>query len=156
MTRNGELDGADILDRQGEPDRSIEGDGRLLDARGESGLPNDLHRAADTDESGKDERREHRRHSIANLKLKTPVNGEVLNASHLGMAVQTNESLKVGRRYAFRMRDGGDVIRVPGKVEWCRLVRLLRIDENEFLPVFRLGVRLSGNIWSKPQVHYYP
>lgn len=102
------------------------------------------------------ERRQHQRHSIANLKLKTPVSGEVLNASHLGMAVQTNEGLKVGWSYAFRMRYGSDVIRVPGKVEWCRLVRLLRVDENEFLPVFRLGVSLAGNIWSKPQVHYYP
>lgn len=108
------------------------------------------------EEPGDNERREHHRHSIAHLKLKTPVTGEVLNASHLGMALQTNESLKVGWSYAFRMRYGADVIRVPGKVEWCRLVRLLQIDENEFLPVFRLGVSLSGNIWSKPQVHFYP
>lgn len=102
------------------------------------------------------ERRDHPRHLVANLRLNTPVAGEVLNASHLGMAVQTNESLKVGWSYAFRMRYGPDVIRVPGKVEWCRLVRLLRIDENEFLPVFRLGVSLSGNIWAKPQMYYYP
>lgn len=122
----------------------------------QSGSGEKFDAVSDPDRDSASERRHHQRHSIANLKLKTPVTGEVLNASHLGMAVQTNESLKVGWSYAFRMRYGADVIRVPGKVEWCRLVRLLRVDHNEFLPVFRLGVSLSGNIWSKPQIHYYP
>lgn len=123
---------------------------------GESSVGDPLAAESDARREVDQERRNHPRHLIANLKLKTPVSGDVLNASHLGMAVQTNESLKVGWSYAFRMRYGSDVIRVPGKVEWCRLVRLLRVDENEFLPVFRLGVRLAGNIWAKPQMHYYP
>lgn len=101
-------------------------------------------------------RRQHRRHAVANLKLQNPVVGEVLNTSHLGMAVETHSSLTVGWSYAFRLRHGADVIRVPGKVEWCRLVELMKIDDQEYLPVFRLGIRLAGNLWAKPQVHYYP
>lgn len=102
------------------------------------------------------ERREYRRHAVANLRVKGPVNGDVLNTSHLGMAIQTNDSLTVGWSYAFRMRNGAEVIRIPGKVQWCRLVQLLRVGENEFLPVFRMGVHLAGNLWGKPQNYYYP
>lgn len=102
------------------------------------------------------DRRGHRRHAVANLRVKGPVSGEVLNTSHLGMAIQTNDSLTVGWSYAFRMRNGAEVIRIPGKVQWCRLVKLLRIGENEFLPVFRMGVHLAGNLWGKPQNLYYP
>lgn len=102
------------------------------------------------------ERRHHRRHAVANLHVKGPIGGEVINTSHLGMAIQTSESLTVGWSYAFRMRHGSDVIRIPGKVQWCRLVQLLRIGENEFLPVFRIGVQLAGNLWARPQVLYYP
>ena len=102
------------------------------------------------------ERRQHRRHSVANLRVGGPVGGDVINAGQLGMAIQTNESLTVGWSYAFRMRNGPEVIRIPGKIQWCRLVQLLRIGDNEFLPVFRMGVKLAGNLWGKPQVHYYP
>lgn len=80
----------------------------------------------------------------------------MVNASQLGMAIQTHESLTVGWSYAFRMRNGGEVIRIPGKVQWCRLVELLRIGDDEFLPVFRMGVKLAGNLWGKPQVYHYP
>lgn len=110
----------------------------------------------DSASSSRPERREHRRHSVANLRLRGPIGGDVINAGQLGMAIQTNESLTVGWSYAFRMRNGPEVIRIPGKIQWCRLVQLLQIGENEFLPVFRMGVRLAGNLWAKPQVHYYP
>lgn len=109
--------------------------------------------SATTDESN---RREHRRHVVANLRVKGPITGEVLNTSHLGMAIQTNDSLTIGWSYAFRMRNGSEVIRIPGKIQWCRLVQLLRVGENEFLPVFRMGIHLAGNLWGKPQNYYYP
>lgn len=107
-------------------------------------------------EAAKAERRDYRRHDVANLRLQTPITGDVINTSTFGMALQTNESLNVGWSYPFRMRYGEKVIRIPGKVQWCRLVRLLRVDEHEFLPVFRLGVELAGSVWSKPQIHVYP
>ncbi len=105
---------------------------------------------------GESERRDHRRHAVANLCVKNPIEGDVINTSHLGIAIQTNESLTVGWSYAFRMRTGSEVIRIPGKVKWCRLVQLLRVGEDEFLPVFRMGVQMAGNLWGKPQVYYYP
>ena len=105
---------------------------------------------------GESERRDHRRHAVANLRVKGPIQGDVINTSHLGIAIQTNESLTVGWSYAFRMRNGSEVIRIPGKVKWCRLVQLLRTGENEFLPVFRMGVQMAGNLWGKPQLYYYP
>jgi hypothetical protein len=102
------------------------------------------------------ERREHRRHAVSNLRLSGPIRGDVLNTSPTGMAVQTNESLRVGWSYAFKMKHGSDLIRIPGKIQWCRLVRLMRIDEEEYLPVFRMGVELAGSVWNKSQIYVYP
>ena len=94
--------------------------------------------------------------SATNDESNRPITGEVLNTSHLGMAIQTHDSLTIGWSYAFRMRNGSEVIRIPGKIQWCRLVQLLRVGENEFLPVFRMGIHLAGNLWGKPQNYYYP
>ncbi len=102
------------------------------------------------------ERREHRRHAVSNLRLSGPIRGDVLNTSPTGIAVQTNESLRVGWSYAFKMKHGSDLIRIPGKIQWCRLVRLMRIDEEEYLPVFRMGVELAGSVWNKSQIYVYP
>ena len=102
------------------------------------------------------ERRHHRRHAVSNLRLNGPIRGDVMNTSPTGIAVQTNESLRVGWSYAFKMRHGSEMIRIPGKIQWCRLVRLMRIDDNEYLPVFRMGVELAGSVWNKSQVYVYP
>jgi hypothetical protein len=102
------------------------------------------------------ERRRHRRHTVSNLRLAGPVRGDVLNTSPMGIAVQTNESLRVGWSYAFKMKHGSELIRIPGKIQWCRLVRLMRIDDDEYLPVFRIGVELAGSVWSKSQIYVYP
>jgi hypothetical protein len=102
------------------------------------------------------ERRQHRRHRVSNLRLSGPIQGDVLNTSPTGMAVQTNESLRVGWSYAFKMKHGTEMIRIPGKIQWCRLVRLMRIDDEEYLPVFRMGVELAGSVWNKSQVYVYP
>ncbi len=121
-----------------------------------SRLPGDEEGGSERRVASEPERRDHRRHAVANLRVKGPIAGDVINTSHLGVAIQTNESLTVGWSYAFRMRNGSEVIRIPGKVKWCRLVQLLSIGEDEFLPVFRMGVQMAGNLWGKPQVYYYP
>lgn len=102
------------------------------------------------------ERRQHRRHAVSNLILNGPIRGDVMNTSPTGIGVQTNESLRVGWSYAFKMKHGSEMIRIPGKIQWCRLVRLMRIDDNEYLPVFRIGVELAGSVWNKSQVYVYP
>lgn len=141
-------DGEDEPDRLDEPERRSGRDRRTVGI--EAGFP------FDSGADGGSERRDHRRHAVANLRVKGPIIGDVINTSHLGIAIQTNESLTVGWSYAFRMRNGSEVIRIPGKVRWCRLVQLMRIGEDEFLPVFRMGVQMAGNLWGKPQLYYYP
>lgn len=121
-----------------------------------SRLPGNEEGGSEQRVAGEPERRDHRRHAVANLCVKGPIAGDVINTSHLGIAIQTNESLTIGWSYAFKMRNGSEVIRIPGKVKWCRLVQLLSIGEDEFLPVFRMGVQMAGNLWGKPQVYYYP
>lgn len=141
-------EGEDGPDRRGHTDRRSGGERRSI---GELAATVVTPRMGD-----ESERRDHRRHAVANLRVKGPIAGDVINTSHLGIAIQTNESLTIGWSYAFRMRNGPDVIRIPGKVRWCRLVQLLRIGDDEFLPVFRMGVQMAGNLWGKPQPYYYP
>jgi hypothetical protein len=135
-------------DEEGGSERRANGDWRSIELGVASSLTPRV--------AGEPERRDHRRHAVANLRVKSPIVGDVINTCHLGIAIQTNESLTVGWSYAFRMRNGSEMIRIPGKVKWCRLVQLLRIGEDEFLPVFRMGVQMAGNLWGKPQVYYYP
>lgn len=138
----------DKADDRGGEERRSDGDRRTDDSAPEAAKSPRADRES--------ERRDYRRHAVANLRVKGPIVGDVINTSHLGIAIQTNESLTVGWSYAFRMRNGSEVIRIPGKVRWCRLVQLLRISEDEFLPVFRMGVQMAGNLWGKPQLYYYP
>ena len=140
-------------DEEGRRDRRSGKDRR---AAAEPSAPSSHSPAAAERDDGEPDRRHHRRHAVANLKVNGPIAGEVINTSHLGIAIQTNESLTVGWSYAFRMRNGSEVIRIPGKVRWCRLVQLLRVGDDEFLPVFRMGVQMAGNLWGKPQLYYYP
>ena len=148
MSSRGPREDQNSKDRRDEVDRSAEG--------GRTGVASEPVPPAGARPDHETERRGHRRHAVANLRVNAPIAGEVINTSHLGIAIETNESLTVGWSYAFRMRNGPDVIRIPGKVKWCRLVELLRIGDDEFLPVFRMGVQMAGNLWGKPQLYYYP
>ncbi len=96
------------------------------------------------------------RHDVERLPVKTPVVGWVLNASPQGMAIETSTRLNVGWSYAFRMGESTGVIRIPGRVQWCRLVRTLRREDGDITPVYHVGVALAGSLWSKPQTYSYP
>ena len=45
----------------------------------------------------------------------------VINLSAAGMAIETDNTLVVGRQYAFRIRQDGLEVDVSGRVMWCVL-----------------------------------
>lgn len=102
------------------------------------------------------ERRRFARQGISDLQLQLPVAGRVLNASVRGLAVETSVSLQLGWSYAFRMISGTRVIRIPGKVRWCRLVSTRRGTGGEVVPVYRMGIAMTGSIWDSPRAYPYP
>lgn len=67
---------------------------------------------------------------------------KVINLSVAGMAIVTHNTLIVGRRYEFRVVQGGQQIDVGGRVMWCVLDSNQRRGE-DLEPVFRAGVQFE-------------
>ena len=67
---------------------------------------------------------------------------KVINLSVVGMAIETRNTLIVGRRYQFRVVQGEQQIDVGGRVVWCVLDSNQRRGE-ELEPIFRAGVQFE-------------
>jgi len=67
----------------------------------------------------------------------------VVNLSVSGMAVETNHRLTVGRRYLFKVYDGGIQVSLPGTVAWCVLGRTKRDEGGSVRPVYRAGIQFD-------------
>ncbi len=102
------------------------------------------------------ERRRSPRQEISGLRVHLPVAGRVLNASAGGVAIEATDSLKCGWSYAFKMGEGSRVVRIPGKVAWCKLVGTRGAGNGDVKPLFELGIALAGSIWSERQTYFYP
>lgn len=70
------------------------------------------------------------------------VDVRVTNLSVAGMAIETRNTLIVGRSYAFRVAQGGRHVDVGGRVMWC-VLDPLRHRGAELEPVFRAGVQFE-------------
>lgn len=70
------------------------------------------------------------------------VDVKVINLSVAGMAIETHNTLIVGRCYEFRVVQGEQHIDVGGRVMWCVLDSNQRRGE-ELEPVFRAGVQFE-------------
>ena len=58
------------------------------------------------------------------------------------MAIETRNTLIVGRCYSFRIRQGDQQVDVEGRVMWCVLVRSERHGQDRE-PVFRAGIQFE-------------
>ena len=70
------------------------------------------------------------------------VDVKVTNLSVAGMAIETRNTLIVGRCYSFRVVQGERQVDVGGRVMWCVLDSRERRGD-EFEPVFRAGVQFE-------------
>lgn len=67
---------------------------------------------------------------------------KVTNLSLAGMAIETRNTLIVGRPYSFRVRQGERQVDVDGRVMWCVLARAEPRGQDQE-PVFRAGIQFE-------------
>jgi hypothetical protein len=93
---------------------------------------------------GRSGRRRSRRFDVLDVEgsFVIRVDVRVINLSVAGMAIETHNTLIVGRRYEFRVVQGEQQIEVGGRVMWCALDSNQRRGE-EVEPVFRAGIQFE-------------
>lgn len=89
-------------------------------------------------------RRRYRRYDVegvdGNFVVRVDVN--VINLSVAGMAIETKNTLIVGRPYSFVIGDENKSLEVEGRVMWCVLGKTERAN-GETAPVFRAGIQFK-------------
>ncbi len=70
------------------------------------------------------------------------INVNVINLSAAGMAIETDNTLVVGRSYTFQINQNNRGMEVSGRVIWCVLGKTQRL-EGGFAPIFRAGVQFE-------------
>ena len=89
-------------------------------------------------------RRAHR-FKISDVTVEAPIDAVVCDVSDSGLGVEARDKLLIGVDYIFRLRIRQDSIKLPGRVEWCRLIRTQRTEDGEVVPVYRAGVALAAS-----------
>jgi hypothetical protein len=89
-------------------------------------------------------RRRSRRYDVLDVEgsFEIRIDVKVTNLSVAGMAIETRNTLIVGRQYAFRVLQAGLQVDVPGRVMWCVLGSTQRLG-SEVEPVFRAGIQFE-------------
>ncbi|MDX1501817.1 MAG: PilZ domain-containing protein [Thermoanaerobaculia bacterium] len=93
------------------------------------------------------ERRGTARTGVAGTRLRSPtLEVRLLDLSEGGLAVESNEALRIGARYRFTLEGegaaGGESF--VATVLWCRLHRTLPRSGGDVLPVYRAGLARAG------------
>ncbi len=93
------------------------------------------------------ERRRHNRYLAGEMRLTSPtLSGSVLNVSRRGLGLQTSERVTLGRRYRFQLANDRVSVRLEGEVRWSRLVSTYRTLSGDVLPLFEVGMWLTGDV----------
>ncbi len=93
--------------------------------------------------------RRHKRYRTRSLVLDNPVAGRVVNVGQAGFAVETIEGLSVGESYLFKVRLGDKHLRLPGRIQWCRLTATETSGDDEAQPVYKAGVALAETVTTR-------
>ena len=92
--------------------------------------------------------RRHKRYRTQSLLIDNPVAGRVVNLSQTGFGIETLESLTVGESYLFKVRLGDKHLRLPGRIQWCRLT-VETAGDSLAQPFYKAGVALAETVTSK-------
>lgn len=93
--------------------------------------------------------RRHKRYITQSLLIDNPVQGRVVNVGQTGFAIETLEGLSVGESYLFKVRLGDKHLRLPGRIQWCRLTGTEIDGDDEAKPIYKAGVALAKTVTSK-------
>ena len=83
------------------------------------------------------------RHRALYLRFHSPMPGEIVNLSELGMAIETLIDLPPGYELTFRLRRNGSQLELRGWIRWCRAVRAISTSVGKELKVFHSGVEFD-------------
>ncbi len=89
-------------------------------------------------------RRRNRRYDVNDIEgcFIVRIDVGVSNLSLAGMAIETRNTLIVGRTYPFRIRHENETVDINGRVMWCGLTGTMRFDD-DVVPVFRAGIQFE-------------
>lgn len=95
-------------------------------------------------------RRRSRRYDVLDVEgsFEVRIDAKVTNLSIVGMAIETRNTLIVGRQYSFRVAQGSLQVDVAGRVIWCVLGSTQRKGD-ELEPVFRAGIQFEDVLSEK-------
>ena len=93
--------------------------------------------------------RRHKRYRTQILLIDNPVAGRVVNVGQAGFAIETLKGLAVGESYLFKVRLRDKHLRLPGRIQWCRLTTTGFAGDSDAKPVFKAGVALAETVSSR-------
>ncbi len=94
---------------------------------------------------GDADRRRHPRHPVSGVSgsLLFTTEGRIVNLSLDGIALETGETLQIGRLYKLKLRHASEELLLKGRVVWCRMVRTDQNDHGEVAPVYAAGIQFE-------------
>lgn len=100
-----------------------------------------------------DPKRRHPRYEVhdvrGSLLFRTQV--RIRNISVSGVAIETNERVKVGRSYALRLSNTNDAVDLAGTIRWCHLARTEAGPAGETVTVYEAGLAFEDVFTEKAQ-----
>lgn len=92
---------------------------------------------------GSEEPRGQQRYATRDISVEFPIGAAVIDVSEAGMGIESNQQLRVGADYVFRVQMGAKSFGLPGKVEWCRFARTKGLKGAECAAVYKAGVSFA-------------
>lgn len=83
------------------------------------------------------------RYATRDIAVEFPIGAAVVDVSESGMGIESNQQLRVGADYVFRVQMGSKSFGLPGKVEWCRFARSKGLEGAEYVAVYKAGVSFA-------------
>ena len=83
------------------------------------------------------------RYATRDIAVEFPIGAAVVDISESGMGIESNQQLRVGADYVFRVQMGTKSFGLPGKVEWCRFARTKAENGAELAAVYKAGVSFA-------------
>lgn len=92
-----------------------------------------------------DDQRNRHRYDVSGLqgKVQLTSEGQVLNLSPGGMALEAESWLQVGRSYTVTLRHESETVQLRGRVVWSKLGRTRKTEKGEVLPVYTSGLEFD-------------
>ena len=97
------------------------------------------------------ERRTGKRHATEPIEVSSPtVQGQVLNLSMDGLAIETATALSPGKTLSLKIDGEGSTIK--GRVKWSKLSALRRGDGGDAKAIYHAGIAILGKGDAEPDV----